>query len=89
MINEDNWTHTQYSSKNYLSKISTGGELDQHNKFNELFFVSKFAGNILITEETFKSIKSALDYINEHFGHWQFTDLLGPENSSCSNCQAH
>lgn len=88
MITEQNWTHTEYRSSNYKAKISIGGEINQDLQFVELYYVSKFTGDELITEEIFKEVDLAIKYVNNYFGHWEFYDHLTSENSSCSSCQS-
>jgi hypothetical protein len=90
MINELNWTHCQYESSDYSTKISIGGEMDRNNQYLETYFVNRFHGEQLLFQKKLTSLKEACEHINSTFGHWTFKDLENNEsNSGCSSCQAH
>ena len=90
MINEENWTHCQYESSNYSTKISIGGEIGSKNEYLEIYFVNRFDGEQLLFQKKFTSLREAYEHINSTYGHWTFKDLENNEsNSGCSTCQAH
>lgn len=90
MINEQNWTHCEFTAEENRVNLSIGGEILKDNSYLELYFINKFLGEEIIHQDIFHKLNDALQAINTKYGHWDFKDKLKSEKSSgCSSCQAH
>ncbi len=102
-INELNWTFCQFKHEDCFAAIHQGGDMTPDGEFVDVFYVnilkidSEFdeqthAAYKEIHQEVFPHIADALEYINSHFSHWKFVNLLEEHNeksSGCGSCVAH
>ena len=81
MINELNWTHCQYESSNYSTKISIGGEMDRNNNYLETYFVNRFHGEQLLFQKNSLRYKKHVSTSTQHMviglsGTWRTMKVI-------------
>jgi hypothetical protein len=92
MTNAENWGHSHYKSTDLKALITFGAELDAAGQPRELYYVTLTDHDHQeVFQRTFTALSTAIDEINQAYGHWEFVDALEGSSTGggCSSCSAH
>ncbi len=93
LVNLKNWNFAHYNSEHFKSFIGMTGdvqEVDGQIRELILYSVTVVDGEDMeVFQRDFSSLKSAIDFINEKYGHWQFNDPTDNSSGGCGSCSAH
>ncbi len=90
-INQENWTHCQFTNIPLRAFVSLGAAPSGENEACLQYLVTLTDGDY---QELFQSIHHSLDealtVLNEKYGQWSFEDATNPASATgCSSCAAH
>ena len=89
-INEENWTHSQYTSSPLRAFISLGAQPDEQTGVQLQFLVTLTDQDYLeLFQSSHSNIHEALAVLNQKYGHWNYADALNASGDGCSSCAAH
>jgi hypothetical protein len=91
-ITTDNWTSSHFYSAPLRAFVSLGAAPLENSQDVEIQYLVTLTDKDYqeLYQSIHKELGSALELLNEKYGHWQMIDLFfKTEGDGCSSCAAH
>ncbi len=92
-VNKDNWNHTFYNNNQLKAFISIGANVDEKEAYEPqiIYFVTvtDMEDQKQYFQRQFCDLNSALEFLQNRYGLWNFKDLKSNNLGGCSSCSAH
>lgn len=83
-----NWNYSHFNSEHFKALISIVGEESEGEVLLKYCPTVLNEEEIEVFQKDFDSLEEAIDFANNKYGHWSFTDPTQKEGG-CSTCEAH